>query len=64
MSDIVERLDAWRSVGVPIAREAIDCIEVTRARLAAANAEIEAAYARGYADATKSIAAVQVREHG
>lgn len=70
MSDIVERLRDLRFYGYPVslAGEAADCVTVLRERLATARAEAaddaEAAYTRGYADATKSIAAVTVRDHG
>lgn len=64
MSDIVERLRRVDAYQASLVCEAADCISVLRERLSTTPEEIEAAYARGYADATKSIAAVQVRSHG
>lgn len=66
--DIVTRLDAaWKGdvyMRLDDAHEAAECIKALRKRLAAAQAEANAAYAKGYADATKSIAAVHVRDYG
>ena len=64
--DIVDRLLGPDTYGYQsqLACEAAEHIRALRELLATARADIETAYARGYADATKSIAAVQIRSHG
>ena len=66
--DIVDRLRQPYATQYAVLGVAADYIVSLRNLLATARAEAaddtEAAYARGYADATKSIAAVQIRSHG